>query len=372
MGVKPIKILHLIASTGIGGAEQVLLNICSSLRSKEFNFEACLFAKGGKETSFARLLEDNNIPLCFVRMKFPLYIKEIYNLLSFLRKENISVIHCHGFRADVLGGIAAKLCKIPAVSTVHGWTVYSPKMQFYKWLDIKALHFFFKTILPVSNKLQLELIKNGIPLKKILLFRNIPAQRRTTLHSINSPPQNGPIQIGFIGRLSLEKGINFLLDAAAKIKETGSFCLHIVGDGPNRAEIEQKIKFFGLEELVNLHGYLQNPEKIYQILDILVLPSLTEGIPLTLLEAMSFGIPVIASDVGGIPEIIEDNKSGLLVKPGSVDDLINKITLLIKEPPLRTKLANGAKERISLICNFEKWKQTLSKVYDELGRNSYV
>jgi glycosyltransferase involved in cell wall biosynthesis len=214
-------------------------------------------------------------------------------------------------------------------------------------------------------------MQNGFSRPRLQLLRNVPPRKRFLASNRDLVPTDRAIQIGFIGRLSPEKGLLFLIEAFDKLKMDHSIHLHIVGDGPEKPKILDRIKQLELEELVTLHGFVPNPQTVYQMLDLLILPSLTEGIPLTLLEGMSLGIPVIASDVGGIPEIIEDNKSGLLVKPGSVDDLINKITLLIKEPSLRKKLAGGAKDRISSICNYDNWKQTLLNIYEELGGNSH-
>jgi glycosyltransferase involved in cell wall biosynthesis len=299
-------------------------------------------------------------------MRFPLYIREIYNLVRLFQENNISVVHCHGFRADVIGGVCARLCGLPAVSSVHGWIAYSNKMRFYKWLDIKALRL-FAVILPVSKKLEQELLENGISLKRVQLLRNIPANQVYAIPNHGLAPRNGSVQIGFIGRLSNEKGLGFLIGAVNKLRMDHSIHLHIVGDGPEKSEILSKIKLLGLEELVTFHGVVPNPQTIYPMLDLLVLPSLTEGIPLTLLEGMSFGLPIVASNVGGIPEIIENGNNGVLVEPGSSDELAAKIAMLIKERDLRSKLGTNAKQTISTLCDREKWKQTLEKVYELCG-----
>jgi glycosyltransferase involved in cell wall biosynthesis len=371
MGMNPIKVLHLIASNGIGGAENVLLDICRSLESDKFQFEVALFVNAGreKENALGQILKLNHIPVHFIKMRFPLstHLGEIYNVTGLFRKTNISVVHCHGFRADVLGGLAARLCGVSAISTVHGWIAYSRKMRFYKWLDLKALHL-FKTILPVSIKLRQELLQNKIPAEKIQLLRNVPRLKQFSLPRVrNSSREDGLVQVGFVGRLSPEKGITFLIEALNRVKEAPPVYLHIVGDGPEKTEIINKIKILGLEDRVRVHGHIIYPEDIYAVLDILVLPSLTEGIPLTLLEGMSFGNPIIASNVGGIPEIVQNNENGLLVEPGSVTELAEKISLLIKNPGLRNRLGKKGKETISVLCDRNQWTHTLMKVYQQYG-----
>ena len=361
--MNPMKVLHLRASTEVAGAEHVLLDICNRLKGESIVFEVCLFAYNGKETPFAREVAANHIPLHFIRMQYPpFYLGEIYRLIKLFRKQSISVLHCHGSRADVIGGIAAGIYGIPAVSTVHGFTAYSPKMRFYEWLDKRALKFLFRTILAVSNKLRLELLQSGISSEKVLVLRNIPRLTFSPAHA-NSPSGNGRIRVGFVGRLSPEKGLAFLVEAFGKLKTDQDIHLNIIGEGPEKASIIEKVKSLGLEDRVTFHRYVPDAETIYPMIDLLILPSLTEGIPLTLLEGMLFGLPIIASDVGGIPEIIENNRSGLLVKAGSVDDLTEKMNLLIEDPDMRMRLGNGARERISSICDFDKWKETLLKVY---------
>jgi glycosyltransferase involved in cell wall biosynthesis len=374
MGVKPVKVLQLIASTGIGGAERVLLDICNSLKSEQYRFEVCLLVLPDceKESALGNILNERAIDLHYVEMRFPLSIFEILNLMKIFRTTNPSVVHCHGVRADVFGGIAARLCRIPAVSSVHGWIAFSKKMRFYKWLDLRFLRL-FDMILPVSGQLQLELQQNGIPSRKIQLLRNVPSQNNGgERRSSNKSTRNHVTQLGFVGRLSHEKGITFLLEAVAQLKKVLPFKLHIVGDGPEMEKVLYEIKNLSLEEQVEVYGHLAYPQKVYDALDILVLPSLTEGIPLTLLEAMSLGIPVIASKVGGVPEIIENHQSGLIVEPGSVSDLTEKILLLAKDIDLQKRLGAAALKRIAAVCDHNKWEQTIMQVYQRRSKGDAV
>lgn len=361
-----IKVLHLRASTEVAGAEHVLLDICNRLNGEGIAFEVCLFAYDGKEAPLAREVLANNIPCHFIRMHFPPFnLGEIYTLVRLFRKQGVSILHCHGARADVMGGMAAKICGIPVVSTVHGFASYSPKMRFYEWLGIKALHFLSNVVIAVSDKLGQDLLESGIRPDKLLVLPNIP---RLRFHpaDIQLANRKGIVRVGFVGRLSPEKGLPFLVEAFKKLKTDRETHLDIVGDGPEKALTVKKVEVLRLEDDVTFHGYLPDPEIIYSTLDILVLPSLTEGIPLTLLEGMQVGLPIIASKVGGIPDIIENNRSGLLVRPGSVDDLVEKMELLINDPQTRVRLGKGARERVSSICDIDQWKKRLLKVYRQV------
>jgi glycosyltransferase involved in cell wall biosynthesis len=363
-----IRVLHLRASTELAGAEHVLLDICNRLNGEGIEFEVCLFSYNGKEAPLAVEVAVNRIPLHFIRMRFPpFYLEEMYRLAKLLRERKISILHCHGPRADVIGGLAAKLAGIPAISTVHGLSAYTTKMRMYEWVDLRALRFLFRSIVSVSNKLREQLLDAGIAPEKIVVLRNIPRLK------VNPPDMNrarsvGRIRLGYVGWLSPEKGLAVLVEAFANLRRTHDVQLSIIGEGPAKESVQRQVESLGLLDHVTFHGYMRDPEAIYSMMDLLILPSLTEGIPLTLLEGMSFGLPIVASDVGGVPEVLQDNLSGLLTRPGRVDDLVEKMAALIRNPGLRARLGGGARERVSSICDIDKWKTTLLKVYHDVAK----
>jgi len=240
-------------------------------------------------------------------------------------------------------------------------------MRVYEWVDLRALQCLFKAILAVSDRLRKELVETGIPRGKVVVLRNIP-RLKVRPPDVNRASSNGRTRLGFVGRLSPEKGLTVLVEAFGNLRRAHDVHLNIIGEGPVKGSVLRQVKSLGLQDQVTFHGYMPDPEAIYSMMDLLILPSLTEGIPLTLLEGMSFGLPIIASDVGGIPEIVENNRSGLLVKPGSVNDLVEKMSLLIRDPGVRVRLGNGARERVSSICDFAKWKTTLLNLYHAIGR----
>ncbi|HEY3275780.1 MAG TPA: glycosyltransferase [Syntrophorhabdaceae bacterium] len=366
--MKVLKVVHIIASNSIGGAEQVLLDICRSLKTEKVKFEAALFVQPGQSwgNAFAKMLGDYQIPLHFIEMHFPLNPSEILQICRIVKKTTPSVVHCHGMRADLFGGIAAKLCGVPAVTTVHGWVPFTRKMKFYTWLDLKSMRL-FDTVMPVSRSLEKDLARYRINPLRVRLVPNVPPRASTPVRAMVRKPNGSVLQIGFVGRLSPEKGPLFLIDGVAKLKETVPLFLHIAGDGPEMAAVQDRIRVTGLEDRTKVYGYFDNPRDIYNVLDVLVLPSLTEGIPLALLEAMSFGLPVIASGVGGIPEIVEDNVNGLIVRPGMVSDLAEKIGLLARDHALRERIGNAARERVAELCDHHRWEQQINEIYQRYG-----
>ncbi len=362
-----IKVLHLIASTDFGGAEQVLLNMCKSLTGKNIDFEVGLFVMAEKmhEHALGNILSSFYIPRHFVHMRLPYFYSEIFELTRIYKRRKINIVHCHGFRSDVLGGLSAKICKIPTVSSVHGWIVTSKKMGAYKWLDLMALRH-FNAVLPVSKELEIELVKNKVKPSKIHLLRNVPGKPPELIGPVQKCRQSDICHLGFLGRLSNEKGVDYLLECLSEISETASFHLHIAGDGPERFRLEEKTKKLSIDDNVTFYGHVNNPYEFFTKINILILPSLTEGTPMSLLEAMSFGLPIVASKVGGVPEIIMDNNSGLLFAPGNKTALKNRLLTLMLDSKLQNKLSNGARQSVAKICNHDVWRNKLINIYENL------
>ena len=359
-----MDIMYLIASTDIGGAEKVLLDMCKSVSGEDNSVQVCLFESSNTNQELKQILIEKGIKTHAIKMQFPFYFKEIYKLRKLCIDQKIDILHCHGFRADVIGGLVGKLTRVKLISSVHGWIAFTKKMKFYKFLDVWILRH-FDLILPVSKKLKEELISKRICSTKIKVLRNIPCLGEVRKHPRKS--DDVVVQLGFVGRLSNEKGVEILLQAFSRLLEEFRLELHIVGDGPLKKSIEEKITELKLSSYVKMHGFVRTPGEIYKKLDMLVMPSLTEGTPLTLLEAMSFGLPVVASAVGGIPEIINDGDNGILVKPGDVEQLIKKIKQLIVDKNIRKEISQSALLTINDICDRNKWKSILLNSYTALA-----
>jgi len=368
--LKKAKIIHLIASTGMGGAEQVLIDICTSLRNDRFQFEAAIFKSPDKSMhcQLAEALHSRDVKVHYITMKSPIYTHgcEAFRIARLMARQDISILHCHGSRANVIGVLAAKISGTPVISTVHGWITDSRKMMFYKWLDLQALKH-HDWLLPVSERLRNELLQHHIDTNRLTLLRNIPpagnGSKNVTKHSTGA---KDVIQLGYVGRISKEKGIDCLL-AAMKILNSRQSCnLHVIGDGPERQSAEQRVQEWGLEKKVFFHGYVRDMERYYKMLDVLILPSFTEGTPLVVLEAMTFGLAIIATRVGGIPEILTDGENGIIVNPGSTDELAAAIAYLLDKPERIDDLGNSAIQRVSSLCNREEWERTLCMVYSNL------
>lgn len=213
-------------------------------------------------------------------------------------------------------------------------------------------------------------IHNGIDLEAFeQQLRHYSQQEKIKIRTELFQAKSQDFIITTIAALHPRKGLLFLLDAFAKVRENlgtrDSLKLVIIGEGPQKKILEQKIRKLKLKETVVLLGYQENIPKILKSSDLFVLPSLKEAFGLVLLEAMAAQLPIIASNVGGIPEIIEDQKSGMLVEPGKSDLLAEKITMFIKNAPLRQKLAFLGYHRVKEF-DLKKMVQKTEEVYNSV------
>jgi glycosyltransferase involved in cell wall biosynthesis len=298
-----------------------------------------------------------------------------------MKDGSFDLMHTHGHFADVCGLSVAKLLGIPGISTCHGYIKPTDtKLRVYTWLDKLFLRLCDRVIV-VSSEIKIDLARNGIDESRIVFIQNaVPRtydqkevdDNRNKKRELLSLKQQ-EILIGYTGRLSEEKGVRYLIEAGSLLKKNiKNFRIVILGDGLERKELEKLVKLNDLEKEINFVGFQSDVERWLPALDIFVLPSLTEGTPLSLLEAMSLGVPVVATAVGGVPSVVEDGINGFLVNPGNVQEINEKIGFLIKNPEVRYKIAKGAMNTIKTKFDVHEWCKKIENVYDILLANNLM
>ena len=304
--------------------------------------------------------------------RYVLIITNIPQLMHLFQKINLDrlIIHNGGYPggfSTVSAMIAAKISGIkkPLLiihsNPVKGNIAQYPFDWYYDYLVQK-----FSRIICVSKKAAIEM-------HEIRKFRNTPEVIhngvKKTIHNIQtrSYTELGKLNIAIVGRLSFEKGHHYLLDALKKIKDSKSgmdFQLHIFGKGTIQEEqsIRGKVSECSLHKQVMFHGFVQNIQHAIAGFDLLVLPTIdVEGLPMVILEAMSLAIPVIATDVGGVPEVIDDGINGIIIPPRNVDALAKAILLLMNNQELRTKIAKNGERRYITHFTAEKMANNCCK-----------
>lgn len=363
-------VMHLINSGGFYGAERAVLELCKASLGGAFpallvNFfdlrkpHLELHERAEKEGASTRLI------LCSRRLDFHA-LKELRHLITL---ENVEILHCHGFKADFYGLLAGKSLKIPLVATNHLWTGASRIIRWYERLDGLFLRF-FDHVVAVSEPIRAALTKAGVAPRRITIIHyGLSNDRSSSPASAEMLRKKFRLAlndkvIGVIARLSPEKGHHHLLRAARIVGEKDSKARFLlVGDGPLRPVLERDVNALSLGGSVIFAGFQPDMQSIYSLLDIVVLASLREGLPLTILEALAAGLPVIATPVGDVPEVVQDGVTGLLVEPGDEVGLAEAILDLLRDPERRTEMGRQGQKLIAERFSAQRMGQQYAEVY---------
>ena len=319
-----LKVLHLIDSGGLYGAEKMLLTLVEEqfkqgLQPMILSAGAPGIGEKAIEAEARRL----GLPVTPWRMKPGLNFKETKRILSWAKGSDYDLLHSHGYKFNILMGIWPKSMRgMPVVTTLHGY-VHAPKfskMWLYELLDLIVLSNMAAVIFVnegMESELkaswfrssQLAVIPNGINVENI---------RQRADEEIENPvkvflEKHSTIVLG-VGRLSEEKAFDRLIQAFALLTKTQADAgLIIVGEGRQRGNLESLIKLHQLEDRVLMPGFSDNVPGIMKRSTVLTMPSKTEGLPITILEAMAVGVPVVASRVGALPQLLEEGRGGWMV-----------------------------------------------------------
>src|SRR5665648_15239 len=344
------KILHIIGGGEIGGAEQHVLTLLNGLDSNRFIPHLVCLTHG----PFEALARDSNIPTRTHPMHFPLDLTPLISIIRWARQNNINLIHTHGSRANLLGRLSAKWLGIPSLTTVHSSLAHD---YLSPWSARMALGLDRLTlpltsgIITVSEYLAKEVALRGGRNLETIYNGQAPI-------SFDDPSSSGhqfrlkwgipadALILGTIGRLHPTKGQTYLIKVATQLRlEFPNLHLLIIGEGPLRQDLELELKQSCIPH--TLTGYLPKAYEALPAMDLFVLPSVSEGMGLVLLEAMQAGVPIVASAVGGIPEVVRAGKDGLLVPQGDVVGFIDACAKIFNNPDLAKSLTISGLSRWS-------------------------
>jgi glycosyltransferase involved in cell wall biosynthesis len=277
------------------------------------------------------------------------------------------VVHSHGYRPDVLDAGVARALEIPTVTTVHGFTGGDGKNRLYERLQRLAFRR-FDAVVAVSRPLVQELTRWGVSESKLRLLPNAYVHdtplldRHAARKALGIPPNR--FVVGWVGRLNTEKGGDILVDAFAKLPNR-EVHLSIIGDGPDRSLLQVRARSLGVSDLITWHGKVKDAGRLFPAFDIFVLSSRTEGTPMALFEAMAAGVPIVASRVGGVPDVIS-TAEGLLVPPEDTAALASAITECQANGSAATQRAQAASAKLARDFRVEPWLVRYEQLYREL------
>src|SRR3989344_3191209 len=372
---RKIKILYVITKSNFGGAQRYVYDLASAMKKRGHEVAVVL---GGAGILKTRLESAGIRTLSLASLKRDISVTDdavsFKTIYSIIKTERPDVIHLNSPKAAGLGALACRILnatryKLHAtriVQTVHGWTFNEDRplyqravIAFFSWLTMLLCH---KTIVLSEREfkqgLRFPLVKNKLVL--IPLGVSLPAylprgEARKKLSELICSDILLQTAIGTVAELHPNKGLTFLIDAMAVVvkKHPDTVCV-IIGDGQDRKALELLIREKQLERTVFLIGYTDEASKYLKAFDIFVLPSLKEGLPYVLLEAGLASLPVVATDVGGISEIIKNKRTGLLVQPKKPDQLADAISFLMKSTTERGAVGAALHAHVKSQFSFEK------------------
>jgi glycosyltransferase involved in cell wall biosynthesis len=365
-----MKILQLISSGGFYGAESVLLNLSVELQRSGHScivgvFENArnLITEVGDRAETAGLTV-RRIP-CRSRFDWQT-VRELHRIIE---GDAIDLVHAHGYKADFYALLAARMVRVPVTATCHNWLGESRTMLAYGRLDRYLLRF-FDGIAAVSRSVAQQLRHAGTRKRVRVIPNGVPTPGPAIDSPLADQIRTGDrMVVGTVGRLSSEKGASVLIEAAARIcPDFPRVRFVVVGNGPLRSDLEARVCKLGMTRQFFFMGERKDVAQIYRSFDIYVLPSLQEGMPMALLEAMAAGLPVVATKVGGVPDLVRDPSLATLVEPGDPSALAAGIRDLLTDPSRRERMGLNARRRVEEDFSTAAMAQRYVELYQEALR----
>jgi len=371
----PRHVVHMIGSLHTGGTERALVNLMLAADRRDFRYTVvCLGFRG----ELAPIIEAAGIPVRVLRIRHRHLLYSLPRLARWLRREHVDVVHTHMYWAALWGRIAGRLAGVPVmVTTEHGPDLWKGRRHVFvdRWLT----RWTARHIAVARDGLEIRVRRERVRPDRIILIPNgvaIPpvprdpeCARRARAELALAP--DAPI-IGTVGRFVPEKGYGYLLEALKLARgEVPGLRWLAIGDGVLRPELAARATEMGLDQAVIWAGLRQNVETLLSAMDVWVMSSISEGLPVALLEAMAAGCPIVSTRVGGIPDAVTDGIEAVLVPSRDPVALANAIVQLVRDPESAHRLGDAARARAASQYSIETVARRVEGIYrEELARNS--
>jgi glycosyltransferase involved in cell wall biosynthesis len=344
-----MKIAHIIETPGTGGAEKLLVDIAAGLPA-DFTSVGVMMC----ESWSGRELEKRGIAVTVMPLRRAFDASWPMRFAKFIRAQKVDVVQSHEFTANIYASMGARLAGVPIVCTTHGknyWPHALYRRTAYRWAAHNAHAFvavsgdlsrYLSSTLGIAEK-RVRTIPNGIDSN---VFK-CDARARESVRAELSISATQPLLLA-CGELTQVKGHQFLLHAMRQVVATcPDAVVAIAGHGPLREDLEALAQSIGVSPYVRFLGFRDDVPALLNAADVFVMPSLSEGLPLALLEAMSVGVPVVATAVGGVPELIQAGETGWLVPPHDADELARMLIEVIRSSGSRQCVVGKARQLCS-------------------------
>lgn len=344
----PLSILHITTPSLVGGLEKVVQTLAIGHHQMGHRVGVAAVVGVGQENHpFFDPLIEAKVRVFAMPFAPRAYLRQRRLVRKLCRDFRPDVVHTHGFRSDVLDADVARRLDLPTVTTLHGPSRMGGKAHLYEFLQRRVLRR-FDAVVAVSRPIAERVRSDRVPENRIHIVPNACPEsigrldRRGARRALGLPGDG--FVVGWVGRLIHAKGADVLLKAMTMLNDL-PLLASIVGDGIERSRLEARSRSVGLNGRITFHGIVENAARLFLAFDLFVLSSRTEGTPITLLEAMAAAVPIVATRVGGVPDVVCEAEAYLVPSEDPVA-LAEAIRDVYKDPRCAQKRAHAAAQRL--------------------------
>jgi glycosyltransferase involved in cell wall biosynthesis len=362
-----LVVLHVLAPAPFGGLERVVAALATGHGARGLDVHvAGVFEGGGRVTP----LPIDGAPgvtqhiLTIPRRRYDIERRDVAALG---RAIGASILHTHGYRPDVVDAPLARRLGARCVTTVHGFTGGGLKNRLFERLQVRAFHR-MDAVVAVSRLLATQLAARGVPPARLHVIPNAwaglgaPPEDRAAARAALGVARDVPV-VGWVGRLSREKAADVLLEALPHVG--GAWHAVFVGTGPEQPRLEARAAALGLAQRITWRGDMPQAGRYFPAFDVFVLSSRTEGTPIALFEAMAAGVPVVATRVGGVPDVVTEREAWL-VPPEHAGALAAAVQEALDRPVPAAARAAAARTRLDAAFGAAAWLDRYESLYRSL------
>jgi len=370
--VTPVRVLYLRDTTFVCGPGKTILNTFRTADRSKVSIALGIPGWTSAPNPLITAAQSIGLPIVPLPDGGRVGVMGARRLARVIEDGEFDLVQSHDFRTRRLATLACTLASVPHVTSVHGWIVNSHRQRLARIIDQRLIRR-ARRIIAVSNRLVSDLVESGVPQERITLFPNAvllddypPAMPADQARRELGLPASSKC-IGVVGRLSPEKRHDLFLEMAADLASSDPDVVFlVVGHGPLQSELQRLADRLKVAGRVVFLGHRGDMQRIYAALNVLVLCSDTEGMPNVVLEAFAYGRPVVATRVGGVPEVVTNGENGLVVPPGQRAPLVAAVRSLLGDADLAARLGRQGRKTIEERFDFRRRTAALEALYQSI------
>lgn len=374
MAEPALSVLHVAAPAPVGGLERVVQAVAIGQHQRGTRVEVVAVVEPHEtDHPFAVPLREAGVQVRMIAVAARAYLEERRQVRALCRSFQPDIVHTHGYRPDLLDAPVARKVGAGTVTTMHGSSRMGPRTNFYEWVELFALRHWLDGVICVSRPIVESLAGSRVPRDLLHLVPNAWVPRpsgleRQAARATLGLPAEGFV-IAFVGRLIPAKGPDVFVEAMARLGDLPVTAV-VIGDGFERRAVEERARPLTDTGRLRFLGHLDDAFPLFAAFDGLALTSRTEGTPIVLFEAMAAGVPVIATRVGGVPDVVSENEA-LLAPPENPDAVAAAVRALRADPTRARDRAARARVRLREAFGPETWLDRHEAVYRAARAHRY-